>query len=116
VIFNDCQQPILIRLRQTGGAEAVPEMRQQLAPALASAGHVVLDLRGVVPDTSVLGVVFSLQRRLELKGRVLVVVARQRNFYRLLEVLGVDASLIVFRDVDAAAAYARARPLLELAA
>ena len=110
------QQIQLIRLREPRGRDAARAVRDQLAPALAETGHVVLDLRRLMPDTTLLGVVLSFQRRLELNGRLLLVVSQDRGFFRLLDALGISSALTVFTDVDAAVAYAELQTAPELAA
>lgn len=110
------QQIQFIRLRVTRVRDVARSVREQLAPTLAEAGHVVLDLRRMAPDTTLLGVVLSFQRRLELNGRLLVVVAQDRGFFRLLDALGISSALTVFTDVEAAVAYAELQAAPELAA
>lgn len=110
------QQIQIVRLQDARGRDSARAVREQLAPALAEAGHVVLDLRRAAPDTTLLGVVLSFQRRLELNGRLLVVVAQDRSFFRLLDVLGISGALTVLADVDAAVAYAELQAAPGLAA
>ena len=110
------QQIQFVRLQGTRSRDGARAVREQLAPALAEAGHVVLDLRRMTSDTTLLGVVLSFQRRLELNGRLVVVVAQDRGFFRLLDVLGISSALTVFTDVDAAVAYAELQAAPGLAA
>jgi anti-anti-sigma factor len=87
--------------------DSLAEGRERFSGVLAREGHVVLDLRGSVLDSSGLSAILSLQRKLELKDRVLLVVSADPGFHRLLEVTGVASALRVVADAEEAVRQAR---------
>ncbi len=103
-----CHQDVVF-LRLAGRSRRNPawSVRDQLAPALDHSGHVVLDLQNTSVDTDVLGVLFSFQRRLELKERRLLLVTTDPRFFHLLERAGVANALTVFADAEAAFQFAQ---------
>lgn len=106
----------LVHVENVFDFETGPTVRSKLLPILKRQGHVILDLRGAMLDSSGLGTVLSMQRRLELQGRLLLVVAADKRFISLLERTGVRAHLQLFRDTEAAFQYARAYSAVALAA
>ena len=96
--------------------DTASQVRTELLPLLLRQGHVVLDLRDAVLDSSGLGAVLSLQRRLELQNRKLMVVATDPQFLALLERAGVAGVLSLFNDAEQAVRHARALPTLGMAA
>jgi anti-anti-sigma factor len=82
--------------------ESLSESRERLRSILTRDGHVVLDLRTAELDSTGLGAVLSLQRKLELQQRLLFVVSSDPAFLRLLEVTGVASVLRVVADAEEA--------------
>lgn len=89
-----------VSLRSEITLETSSRVRKTLAPLLERAGHVIVDLRGATVDSSGLGVLLSLQRRLELQERRLALVTSEAHFFALLERVGAQGSLAVFAKVD----------------
>jgi len=92
----------LVRVGSAVTFETVSRVKQQLASLLDAPGHVILDLRDAILDSAGLGVVLSMQRVLELRGRTLLIVADDPQFFRLLERSGVTGALTLFRDAGEA--------------
>jgi anti-anti-sigma factor len=86
---------------------SAPQVHERLRDLLERRGPVALDLRSVSLDSAGLGAVLSLQRRLELQNRRLIVVADDDYLDRLLEATGVGKMLCVVRDADEAVRRAR---------
>ena len=107
---------ILVRPEGAFDFETAARLKAQWPRLLSLTGHVVLDLRAARLDCRALSALLSLQRRLELQGRILVVVTEDSRFLALLERTGAESALCLFRDVDAAVRYAKTRPSLAMAA
>lgn len=97
----------LVRFARPAEVENVPAMKRHLWPALEGSGPVLLEIGPVRLDPRRLGVILSLQRYLELQGRVLLVVSTAPEFFTLLERSGAGNALTLFEDAEQAAAYAR---------
>ncbi|MFN3650176.1 MAG: STAS domain-containing protein [Armatimonadota bacterium] len=106
---------LIVQFTQPADAESPAGLKQRLLAAVEHPGHVVLDLRPVRLDAGRLGVILSLQRRLELQGRRLVV-AGSADLTLLLERAGAEQALTVFPDPAQAEAFARSQPAVSLAA
>lgn len=91
--------------------DSVSYVKERLHAVLERSGPVVLDLRAALLDSTGLGAVLSLQRRLELQERSLFVVSDSAQFHRLLDLTGVRAALRVVRNADEAISLARGREL-----
>jgi anti-anti-sigma factor len=92
----------LVRLESALTLDTTPAVKEQLAPVLSCAGHVILDMRGILLDSTGLGAVLSLQRNLGLQGRKLLIVTTDPQFIGLLERTGVSGVLSLFPDAEAA--------------
>jgi len=87
--------------------ETAAAVRERLSQLLTGSGHVILDLSGTMVDSTGLGAVLSLQRRLELQERRLLVVACDPRFSSLLQRAGVQGALTLFEDMDDAVGFAQ---------
>ena len=96
-----------VKFERSLDLESLAESRERLSGVLARDGHVVLDLRSAELDSTGLGAVLSLQRKLELQDRVLFVVSNEPAFLRLLEVTGVKSVLRIVADAEEAVRQAR---------
>ncbi|HEU4753895.1 MAG TPA: STAS domain-containing protein [Armatimonadota bacterium] len=96
--------------------ETVAPVKARLAGVLERGGDVVLDLRHAVVDSTGLGVLLSVQRRLELQERRLLVVTQGAGLLKLLDAAGAAGSLLLFADVEQAIQEARRGPAPVLAA
>ncbi len=94
-----------VRVESAFTLETAVLLKEQLSPVLSRAGHVVMDLRGALLDSSGLGAVLSMQRHLELKGRRLLVVSGDPQFLSLLDRAGVSGALSLFPDAEQAVHY-----------
>jgi len=95
--------------------DSVSHVKERLRSVLERSGPVVLDLRSAVLDSTGLGAVLSLQRRLDLQDRLLLVVSDDARFHRLLDITGVRAALRVVRSFDEAVGLAREQVLVPTA-
>jgi anti-anti-sigma factor len=84
-------------------------VRKRLDPLLTRPGHVVLDLRESRLDSRGLGVILSMQRRLELQGRRLYIIADDPDFLGLLDRTGAAPALVLCSNVDQALMQAQAQ-------
>jgi anti-anti-sigma regulatory factor len=82
-------------------------IKEQLSPVFQRPGPVVLDIAAADVDSVGLGAMLSMQRRLELQGRRLLVVSDDPAFHTLLERAEVVHCLTLFPHADAAVAYAQ---------
>ncbi len=87
--------------------ETASYFRSRIAPVLGRTGDVILDLREVEVDSTGLGTLLSLQRRLELEDRRLLVVGTAPGFLDLLDRAGAGGALALFPDVEEATRFAR---------
>ena len=85
--------------------DAAARLREQLTPALADTGDVVVDLRTASLDRLGLSALLAVQRQLELNGRRLLVVASDPDFLSLVERAGVGHSLCIFAEPEAAVSH-----------
>lgn len=86
-----------------------PRLKWLLVDAL-EAGHsrIVLDLSGVTfIDSTALGVLVSVKRRLDDSGRLAIVCARP-NVLKIFEFAGVDGAFAIFPTLEDALAHAEA--------
>lgn len=90
----------LARVGTAFDVDTLGEVKAQLTPLLTRQGHVVLDLRGARLDSSGLGAVLSLQRKLHLQGRGLFVVTECAEFRRLLETVEATHALTLYSDLE----------------
>lgn len=97
----------LVGVDEALDAQTAPHVKERLRKVLDRPGPVVLDLRSATVDSTGLGTVLSLQRKLELQNRRLLVISTDPYLHRLLTVTGVGATLCVLGDVDEAIDYAR---------
>jgi anti-sigma B factor antagonist len=97
----------VVGLEETLDARSAPQVKERFQQVLDRPGPVVLDLRASTLDSTGLGSVLSLQRRLELQERRLVVVSDDPYFHRLLQVTGVNSAICVRRTVEEAIQEAR---------
>jgi anti-anti-sigma factor len=97
----------LVGVDEALDAQTAPIVKERLREVLDRPGPVVLDLRTASVDSTGLGTVLSLQRKLELQNRRLMVISNDPYLHRLLAVTGVGATLCVLRDVDEAIDHAR---------
>lgn len=95
--------------------DTVQHVKARMRAVLERTGPVLLDLRKAVLDSTGLGSVLYLQRRLELQDRLLFVVSDDARFHRLLDLTGVRPALQVVRSMDEALQLARERELASAA-
>lgn len=105
----------VVGVDDTFDLDSVPKVKERLRAVLERTGPVVLDLRSAILDSTGLGAVLSLQRRLELQERLLFVVSDDARFHRLLDLTGVRAALCVVRSAEEALRLARERELVPAA-
>jgi len=91
--------------------DSVSHLKERLRSVLERTGPVVLDLRSAILDSTGLGAVLSLQRRLDLQDRLLLIVSDDARFHRLLDLTGVRAALQVVASSEEALRLARERVL-----
>lgn len=101
----------LVGVDEALDAHTAPQVKERIRGIMDRTGPVVLDLRSVTVDSTGLGTILSIQRRLELKDRRLLVVSDDPYLHRLLAVTGVGATLCVVRDVEEAIQEARSRSM-----
>jgi anti-anti-sigma factor len=101
----------LVRVESAFNVETAGPVRARLAALVSRPGDLILDLRGTTLDSSGLGALLSLQRRLEAQGRQLLVVATDPQFLALLERAGVPGTLSLFADAEQAIRYAQDKPV-----
>ena len=94
-----------VRVEDAFTLETAVLLKEQLSPVMSRPGHVVMDLRGASLDSTGLGAVLSMQHRLELSGRRLLVVSEDPQFLDLLDRAGVPDILSLFRDAEQAVHY-----------
>ncbi len=110
-MFNGNWEATLVGLENAFTLDTASSIKGQLSPVLSRVGDVIVDIRGASLDSAGLGALLSLQRRLELQDRHLLVVGGNPEFLGLLERTGATDSLTVFADVEKATRYARSQAL-----
>jgi anti-anti-sigma regulatory factor len=103
-----------IQVDDTADCSVAGSLREQLSPALADTGDVVLDVRAARLDSLGLSALLAVQRQLQLNDRRLLVVADDPGFLSLVERAGVAHTLAIFRDPEQAVScvYERRAPAL----
>jgi anti-anti-sigma regulatory factor len=100
-----------VRLERAFTFETAAQVKEELSPLLARPGDLVLDLRGATLDSAGLGAILSMQRKLHLANRKLLVVA-DSPFLGLLDRTGTREAVSLFQDASQAVNHAleAARP------
>jgi anti-anti-sigma factor len=97
-----CSAVTCVRVASRFDTDTAADVKLELKPLISKPGHIVLDLRGALLDSTGLGVVVSLKWRLEQDGRRLLVVGDGHSLNRLIERAGVANYLPVYESVEEA--------------
>src|SRR5437588_8892287 len=99
----------VVRVESGLNEDTASSIRQQSSLLLSRPGPVILDVREASLDSSALCAVLSLQQRLDLQGRRLLVVATDPRFVSLVERAGVGDSFRIFGNAEEALRHTRER-------